>query len=104
MGDRITVCAGCREGAGQDLAARLGEIVGAEVRLTACLLACGKPLALAVSGDGKATYFFAGVDPEGQVEEVATFLNLYEGAPAGEIQDARPCGQLRFCLVGRIPA
>ena len=71
MGDRITVCAGCREGAGRGLAEKLGEVVGAEVRLVGCLMACGKPVAMAVSGDGKSTYLFAGVEPEAQVDEVA---------------------------------
>ena len=104
MGDRITVCAGCREGAGRSLAAKLGEVVGAEVRLVGCLMACGKPVAMAVSGEGKSTYLFAGVEPEAQVEEVAAFLGLYAGAPSGEIADARACGRLRFCLVGCIPA
>lgn len=103
MGDRITVCATCREGAGGRLAERLaGE--GAEMRLVGCLFACGRPLALAVAGEGKATYLFAGVDPEAQAEEVAAFLRLFREAPAGEVADARAAGRLRFCLLGRIPA
>lgn len=103
MADRITVCGRCREGAGRMLADRLaGE--GVEVRVAECLFACGKPVALAVTGEGKATYLFAGVDPETQAGEVAAFLGLYRDAPAGEVTDARNCGQLRFCLLGRIPA
>lgn len=103
MADRITVCAACREGAGLGLAERLrGE--GLEVRLAPCLLACGSPLALAVTGDGKGSYLFAGVEPEAQAGEVAAFMALYRAAPAGEVADARPCGRLRFCLLGRIPA
>ena len=69
-----------------------------------CLLACGAPLALAVTGEGKATYLFAGVDPEAQAGEVLAFAALYRDAPGGEVADARPCGDLRFCLRGRIPA
>lgn len=102
MGDRLTVCASCGEGAGRRLAERLeGE---AEVRLVECLNACARPLALAVTGEGKATYLFAGVDPEAQAEEVAAFLDLYRNAPGGEVADARPAGRLRVCLLGRIPA
>jgi predicted metal-binding protein len=102
VGDRITVCATCREGAGRALADLLAS-GGNEVRLVECLNACGAPLALAVTGEGKATYLFAGVDPAAQADEVATFARLYREAPRGEIADARACGNLRFCLRGRIP-
>ncbi len=102
MGDRITVCATCREGAGAKLADHLAA-AGIEVRLVECLNACGAPLALAVTGEGKATYLFAGVDPATQAEEVVAFAGLYRDAPRGEIADARPAGRLRFCLRGRIP-
>ncbi len=77
---------------------------GIEVRLVECLNACGRPLALAVTGQGKAAYLFAGVDPEEQAGEVAAFAGLYRDAPAGEVADARGAGRLRFCLLGRIPA
>jgi predicted metal-binding protein len=103
LGDRITVCATCREGAGQVLADHLRER-GLEVRLVECLNACGAPLALAVTGEGKATYLFGGVDPEGQAGEVVAFAGLYRDAPGGEVADARSCGRLRFCLRARIPA
>ena len=103
MGDRITVCASCREGAWLRLAEDLSG-AGLEVRLTECLSACGSPLALAVTGEGKASYLFAEVDPEAQAEEVVTFMALYGTAPKGDVEDARPCGRLRFCLRGRIPA
>ncbi|TNC52391.1 DUF1636 domain-containing protein [Rubellimicrobium rubrum] len=103
MGDRITVCATCREGAGRALADRLAA-AGLEVRLVECLNACGAPLALAVTGEGKATYLFAGVEPETQAEEVVAFAGLYRDAPDGEVADARGAGRLRFCLRGRVPA
>lgn len=77
---------------------------GVEVRLVECLNACGRPLALAVTGEGKATYLFGGVDPVAQADEVAAFAALYREAPAGEIADARACGDLRFRLMARIPA
>lgn len=97
---RLTVCATCREGAGQALAG----LEGAEVRFTECLNACGRPVALAVTGEGRATYLFAGVDPERQAAEVAAFLRLYAAAPVGEVLDAREAGDLRLCLIGRVPA
>ncbi|HVG49166.1 MAG TPA: DUF1636 family protein [Rubellimicrobium sp.] len=85
------------------MADHLGS-AGVEVRLVECLNACGAPLALAVTGEGKATYLFGGLDPEEQVQEVLAFAALYREAPEGEVADARPCGRLRFCLRGRIPA
>ena len=103
MGDRITVCATCREGAGRTLADRLAA-EGLEVRLVECLNACGAPLVLAVTGEAKATYLFAGVEPETQAEEIMAFARLYRDAPRGEVADARGAGRLRFCLRGRIPA
>ena len=74
------------------------------MRLVECLNACGAPLALAVTGEGKATYLFGGVDPEAQAGEVLVFAGLYREAPGGEVADARAAGRLRFCLLGRIPA
>jgi predicted metal-binding protein len=103
MGDRITVCATCREGAGAALAERL-RAGGAAVRLVDCLNACGAPLALAVAGEGKATYLFAGVEAGEQAEEVLAFWRLWRDAAGGEVTDARAAGRLRLCLRGRIPA
>lgn len=100
MGVRLTVCATCREGAGRALAA----VEGTELRFAECLNACGRPVALAVTGEGRATYLFAGVDPATQAAEVAAFLRLYRDAPAGDVTDAREAGDLRFCLIGRVPA
>ncbi len=105
MADRITVCATCRERAGEALAALLRErLPRVKVRLAECLSACGAPLALAVGAEGKATYLFAAVDPDEQAEEVVTFMGLFASAPEGEVADARACGRLRFCLRGRVPA
>jgi predicted metal-binding protein len=57
-----------------------------------------------VTGQGKAAYLFAGVEPETQAEEVLAFMGLYAAAPEGEVVDARAAGRLRLCLRGRIPA
>ena len=82
MGDRITVCATCREGAGRALADHLRE-KGIEVRLVECLNACSAPLALAVTGEGKAPYLFAGLGPEAHAEEVVGFAAGARGSPPG---------------------
>jgi predicted metal-binding protein len=100
MGDKVSVCGGCGGGALFGLLqARL-----AEVALIDCMHVCGKPVALSFRGEGKAAYLFAGVDPVAQLDEILTFAGLYATARGGIVEDARPCGDLRLCLVGRIPA
>lgn len=111
MADRITICASCRgdpdgEPQGRVLADRLRALVGeaAEVRTVDCMIVCGTPVTVSFRAAGKAAYLFAGVDPDTQAAELAEFARLYAGAADGVIDDARSCGQLRFCLIGRIPA
>ena len=99
---RVTICGTCAEGAGRGLAARLEGL--AEVRLAPCLMACGRPMALAVAGPGKATYVFAGVDPGSAAGDLLAFLALFDASPDGEIADARSCGALRLRLIARLPA
>jgi predicted metal-binding protein len=98
-GDRFIVCTGCSGGA--DLAAALKGRVAVET--TDCMNVCDKPISLAVRAEGKAAYLFAGVDPD-TPEDIEAFSELYAESADGQIMDARPAGNLRFCLVGRIPA
>ena len=100
MTDRVSVCGGCGGGplAGL-LQARLGDVA-----LVDCMHVCGKPVAVSFRAAGKVAYLFAGVDPLTQVEEIVTFAGLYGAAKGGIVEDVRPCGDLRLCLVGRIPA
>ena len=110
MTQRITICSGCRTADGQpvgeamaaQLQARLGNL--ASVGTTDCMIVCGQPVTVSVREEGKVAYLFSGVDPASQVEELATFARLYAEAPDGVIDDVRPCGELRFRLIGRIPA
>nr|WP_051242939.1 DUF1636 family protein [Stappia stellulata] len=83
-----------REGLGETV-----ELVPAD-----CLGACGEPTALALQDAGRATYLFAGVSPVNDIEDIVSTCRLYLSSPEGRIVDARPCGRLRFCLKGRIPA
>ena len=98
-GDRFIVCTGCSGGA--DLAAALKGRVAVET--TDCMNVCDKPISLAVRAEGKAAYLFTGVDPD-TPEDIEAFAELYAKSADGQIMDARPAGNLRFCLVGRIPA
>ena len=106
---RVTICESCREAggeaAGRAMARALAPLLpeGMEVAVTDCMIVCGQPVTVSVRAPGKAAYLFAGVEP-GQVGEVATFARLYAQSPDGLVEDVRPCGDLRFRLVGRIPA
>ena len=98
----LHLCATCRPL--PDLAAlRAALPEGAELRLHDCLNACGQPTALSLQGKGTG-YLFAGVDPEADAADIAATARTYLSAPRGAIEDARPCGRLRFCLKGRLPA
>ena len=110
MTQRITICSGCRtagnQPGGDAMAATLQGLVGdlASVGTVECMIVCGQPVTVSVREEGKVAYLFSGVDPASQVEELATFARLYAEATDGVIDDVRPCGELRFRLIGRIPA
>jgi len=76
----------------------------AEVRPQACFNACGQPSSLSLQGDKRATYFFTGIDLETDIPDIVATVQTYLAAPDGWIEDARPCGRLRQCLRGRVPA
>jgi predicted metal-binding protein len=110
MAVKITICEGCRATDGPMLGvAMIGPLRAAvagiaDVVTTDCMVVCGAPVSVSVRAPGKAAYLFSGVDLETQIENLATFVRLYAQAPDGIVGDVRPCGDLRFRLVGRIPA
>lgn len=53
---------------------------------------------------GGASYVFEGIDLARDRADVLATLRAYLAAPGGWIEDARPCGRLRFCLKVRLPA
>ena len=68
-----------------------------------CMNQCDTPVSLALRGEERDVYLFAGVDPARDVEDALALAQLYRDAPGGTITDARPAGRLRFCLTGRVP-
>lgn len=78
--------------------------LAAEVVAQPCMNACTSPVSLAVQGPGRATYFFAGIDPVADRADIVATVASYLSAPDGWIEDATACGRLRLCLKGRIPA
>lgn len=103
----LTVCETC-DGADWralcDRLARAALAVPVEVRRQDCMNGCGAPATLALQGQGRATCFFAGVDPVADAEDIVATVCAYVDAPGGWIEEARACGRLRFCMVGRVPA
>lgn len=81
-----------------------GFPVPVRIKEQACMNGCARPVSLAVQSRGRATCFFAGVDPHSDAADIVATVGAYVAAPAGWITDARPCGRLRHCLVGRVPA
>ena len=81
---RIVVCSTCEGTDGKGFAARLRAAFserGMEftVQDHDCMSNCGRPLSVAFSAAGKAK------------------------CADGWIEDARPAGRLRHCLIGRVP-
>ncbi|QFU09735.1 hypothetical protein PARPLA_00702 [Rhodobacteraceae bacterium THAF1] len=98
----LHLCATCRPDTETSaLRAALGDT--ADLRLHDCLNVCNRPTALSIQGNGTA-YLFADVDPETDADDIAATVRTYANAPSGNINDARPCGRLRHCLIGKIPA
>ena len=112
--NRIVVCRTCRtekpEGGGDVLAALTGALREAgldgalDVAATDCMGACEEPVSVAFQGDGRATFLFSGVSLPEDIPDIVATSRVYLDAKDGWIEDARPCGRLRFCLRARVPA
>ena len=78
--------------------------ISARVRAQSCMNGCAKPSSLALCGARRATYFFRDIDPVSDAPDILATTRAYLSAPDGWIVDARVCGRLRLCLVGRVPS
>lgn len=112
---RIVVCATCAPDKGgeggetflrtlREALARDGLGDAVDLASADCMGACAEPVSLALQGEGRASYLFSGVSPMEDVADILATCREYLAAPGGWIVDARPCGRLRLCLKGRIPA
>lgn len=103
----LRLCSSCRRSRPDGLR-RATEAAGfsTPVRLVSqdCMNGCARPVSMAIQGHGRATFFFTGIDPEADMGDIVATLHAYLAAPQGWIEDARSCGRLRHCLVGRVPA
>jgi predicted metal-binding protein len=114
----VFICSTCRKDdeatpKGAELAVAIKDLLAKsddpalqdfEVETFECMSACANPNAISFRAPDKAAYLFSGVDPENDQQDILAFARMYLAAKDGWIEDARPCGRLRFCLLGRIPA
>lgn len=75
-----------------------------QVALSPCLEQCETPVAMALQSVGGAGYVFSGLDTGADSADIVATCRAYLDSPDGWIEDARPCGRLRFCLAARLPA
>ena len=104
----LHICTSCRRGgAALDMEPLQQALADADlpIRVVAadCLGPCDAPDVLALEGEGRAVYVFAGVDLEDDCADVVATCRAYLDSSGGWIVDARPCGRLRFCLRTRVP-
>lgn len=112
--NRLLICRTCRQESGSEPESKIAPLKTAlrdaglgeafTVGTVDCMGACEQPVSLAFQGDNRASFVFSGVRlPEDMPDIVAT-ARTYLEARDGWIEDALPCGRLRFCLRARIPA
>jgi len=94
----LSVCINCDGGVA--LADAVSEF--ADVSRVDCMNVCTRPACLSLRAEGKMAYLFGDVRAD-KAQEVRALLKLYSAAETGCIEDARPLGSLRHCLIGRVP-
>ena len=100
MSDRVIICQTCN--GGPELARALRDRVEIPVEEVECLNICDNPVSMALRGPGRDVYLLAGIQ-DSDLDDAEALVALWLSDPQGKIEDARPAGRLRFCLVGRVP-
>jgi predicted metal-binding protein len=98
MSASLSVCINCD--GGEALADAVSAF--AEVTRVDCMNVCTRPACLSLRDEGKMAYLFGDVSAD-MAKQVHALLKMYSTAETGEIEDARPLGPLRHCLIGRLP-
>ena len=115
---KLHICSTCLKDTeanprGETLAAELRQLFAKSdddairaisIETVECMFMCDTPTSLSFRAADKAAYLFSGIDPNLDHDDILAFAKLYTASTDGWIEDARPCGRLRFCLTGRIPA
>ncbi len=106
---RLDFCRDCLTNGDNDLTTlqnALDIALSDKVRLclSPCMEQCETPQVLTLQSKGGAGYVFTGIDPENDAPDIVKTCKAYLNSRNGWIEDARPCGRLRFCLAARLPA
>ena len=75
-----------------------------QIKSISCGDTCKSPARLWMQSERGAAYTFDGIDLITDQADILATAATYLDSPKGWIEDARPCGRLRFCLTARIPA
>ncbi len=107
---RLGICTACLSDAAKSQVAvlqatiALSDLAGqVAVDGLTCGDTCPAPAQVWLQAPGAASYIFAGVDLAQDRDDILATLRAYLAHPGGWIEDARPCGRLRFCLTARLP-
>lgn len=76
---------------------------GVSVTPVACLSACSRGCAAALSGPGRWTYVYGGIAPESDVEDLIAGARLYAGTEDGIVPWRDRPALLRRHVIARIP-
>lgn len=108
---KLQLCADCLDGTAPEALVAIRTAlrdIGLGDRVVAgqapCLELCDAPVAMALQKDGGACYVFSHLVPVSDAADIAATCCAYLDSATGWIDDARPCGRLRFCLTARVPA
>ncbi|WP_303977537.1 DUF1636 domain-containing protein [Dongia mobilis] len=111
MTHTLFVCTTCKRGPAE---APLGpglidDLAGAglpadfQVIGTACMSNCTRPLSVALSAPGKATYMLAEIDPADDCAALVELAQLYASKPDGQTKLLERPKAIRRKIIGRIP-
>ncbi|MBO9422996.1 DUF1636 family protein [Labrenzia sp. R4_2] len=68
-----------------------------------CLGACKHAQTVAIRGTNSAAFLFGPVKFPEDIPDIISTCRIYLETPDGWIEGSRDCGNLRHCLIGRIP-
>lgn len=102
------ICTAClTKGAAPLIAQLRTEITARHIDAVLDAMDCGdtctRPARLWLQSETGAAYVFEDLDLDTDRDDILATLTTYLASPKGWIEDARPCGRLRFCLTARVP-
>ncbi|CTQ56154.1 putative metal-binding protein [Roseibium album] len=87
----------------EDALGQAGLAAQISVASVDCLGACERSQTLAIRGKESAALLFGSLELPNDIPDIISTCRVYLDAKGGWIEDARGCGRLRLCLIGRIP-